>query len=92
MGLTFWSDRTFETNEDITDALYHCAMPLTNIMAITTDMITNAFKGISKMYGGGDSEEAVLLGRFSEEIPRGDSIIWDFTAADPFRSATIRFQ
>ena len=69
MGLTFWSDRTFETNEDITDALYHCAMPLTNIMAITSDMISNAFKGISKMHGGGDSEEAVLLGEFMEELP-----------------------
>jgi len=69
MGLTFWSVRTFETNEDITDALYHCAMPLTNIMAITTDMISNAFKGISKMNGGGDSQEAVLLGEFKKELP-----------------------
>ena len=68
MGLTFWSDRTFETNEDITDPLYHCAMSLTNIMDITTDMISNAFKGISKMYSGGDSEEAVLLGEFKEEL------------------------
>ena len=65
MGLTFWSDRTFETYEDM---LYHCAMPLTNIMDITTDMISNAFKGISKMYSGGDSEEAVLLGEFKEEL------------------------
>ena len=70
MGLTFWSVRTFETNEDITDALYHCAMPLTNIMAITTDMISNAFKGISKMHGGGDSQEAVLLGEFETEHPK----------------------
>ena len=68
MGLTFWSDRKFETNADITDALYHCAMPLTNIMDITTDMISNAFNGISKMYSGGDSEEAVLLGEFKEEL------------------------
>ena len=58
------------SNEDITDALYHFAMPITNIMAITTDMISNAFKGISKMHEGGDSEEAVLLGEFKEELPK----------------------
>ena len=63
MGLTFWSDRTFQINES-NDGLYHCALPLTNITSITEDMISIAFQGISKMYGGGDAEEDVLLGEF----------------------------
>ena len=62
MGLTFWSDRTFQINES-NDGLYHCALPLTNITSITEDMISTAFQGISKMYGGGDAEEDVLLGQ-----------------------------
>ena len=62
MGLTFWSDRIFEIDE-ATDALYHCALPLTDISDITSGMVTNAFTGISKMYGGGDSPEDVLLGK-----------------------------
>ena len=56
------SDRIFEIDE-ATDALYHCALPLTDISDITSGMVTNAFTGISKMYGGGDSPEDVLLGR-----------------------------
>lgn len=39
-------------------------------MAITTDMISNAFKGISKMHEGGDSEGEVLLGEFKGELPK----------------------
>ena len=67
MGLTFWSDRTFEINES-NDGLYHCALPLTNITSITENMISTAFQGISKMYGGGDAEEDVLLGQFKEKF------------------------
>ena len=63
MGLTFWSDRTFELNE-ATDALYHCALPLTDIAHLTSGMVSAAFSGISKMYGGGDAPEDVLLGKF----------------------------
>ena len=66
MGLTFWSDRTFEINES-NDGLYHCALPLTNITSITENMISTAFQGISKMYGGGDTEEDVLLGYLKTE-------------------------
>jgi len=65
MGLTFWSDRTFQINES-NDGLYHCALPLTNITSITEDMISTAFQGISKMYGGGDAEEDVLLGQLKK--------------------------
>ena len=63
MGLTFFSDRTFQINES-TDALYHCALPLTDISLITDAMVRTAFNGVSKMYGGGDGPEDVLLGRF----------------------------
>ena len=63
MGLTFWSDRTFQSNE-MNDNQYHCALPLTSISKITSSMINNAFSSIGKMYGGGDAEEDVLLGKF----------------------------
>ena len=62
MGLTYWSDRLFLVNE-MNDAQYHCAMPLTNLTAITEDMISTAFDGISRMHLGGDSEEDILLGK-----------------------------
>ena len=62
MGLTFFSDRIFQINES-TDALYHCALPLTNITSITEEMVRSAFNGVNKMYGGGDGPEDVLLGK-----------------------------
>ena len=73
MGLTFWSDRLFRMNE-MTDGLYHCALPLTEIEELTnTTMITDAFSGINKMYGGGDGPEDVLLGNYqilNAQIPQ----------------------
>ena len=62
MGLTFWSDRLFQSNE-MNDGQYHCALPLTSISKITSSMINNAFTAITKMHGGGDAEEDVLLGK-----------------------------
>ena len=65
MGLTFWSDRLFDIDE-MTDGLYHCALPLTDIEELTnTTMITEAFSGINQMYPGGDGPEDVLLGDYS---------------------------
>ena len=61
MGLTFFSDRFFAQHE-MTDALYHCALPLTPIALITDTMVTNAFASISQMYYGGDGPEDVLMG------------------------------
>jgi len=66
MGLTFWSDRTFQSNE-MNDNQYHCALPLTSISKITTSMINKAFSSIGKLYGGGDAEEDVLLGKFLKD-------------------------
>ena len=63
MGLTFWSDRLFEIGE-MTDGLYHCAMPLTDIENLSSTTIRTAFSGIDKMYGGGDGPEDVLLGNY----------------------------
>ena len=63
MGLTFWSDRLFEIGE-MTDGLYHCALPLTDIEELTSSTVTAAFSGIDKMYGGGDGPEDVLLGNY----------------------------
>jgi len=64
MGLTFWSDRLFEIDE-MGDGLYHCALPLTDIEHLANEtMITDAFSGINKMYGGGDGPEDVLLGNY----------------------------
>ena len=62
MGLTFWSDRLFQSNE-MNAGQYHCALPLTSISKITTSMISKAFTSISRMHGGGDAEEDVLLGK-----------------------------
>ena len=69
MGLTFFSDRIFQINES-TDALYHCALALTDISSITDEMVSMAFKGVSKMYGGGDGPEDVLLGKFRAKTLR----------------------
>ena len=66
MGLTFWSDRTFHSNE-MNDNQYHCALPLTSISKITSSMINKAFSSIGKMYGGGDGEEDVLLGKLFKD-------------------------
>ena len=63
MGLTFWSDRLFEIGE-MTDGLYHCALPLTDIENLSSTTIRTAFSGIDKMYGGGDGPEDVLLGNY----------------------------
>ena len=71
MGLTFWSDRTFQSNE-MNDNQYHCALPLTSISKITTSMINRAFSSIGKMYGGGDAEEDVLLGKFFKNSGQND--------------------
>ena len=73
MGLTFWSDRTFQSNE-MNDNQYHCALPLTSISKITSSMINNAFSSIGKMYYGGDSEEDVLLGKFLKDSGQIDSL------------------
>ena len=69
MGLTFWSDRLFEIDE-MTDGLYHCALPLTDIDQLSSSTVTAAFSGIDKMYGGGDGPEDVLLGNYKIPIPR----------------------
>ena len=66
MGLTFWSDRTFHSDE-MNDTQYHCALPLTSISKITSSMINKAFSSIGKMYGGGDGEEDVLLGKLFKD-------------------------
>ena len=63
MGLTFFSDRFFAQHE-MSDALYHCALPLTDISLISDRMVSNAFASISKMYYGGDDPEDVLMGEF----------------------------
>ena len=67
MGLTFWSDRLFDIDE-MTDGLYHCALPLTDIGELTSSTVTEAFSGINKMYGGGDGPEDVLLGKGAYKI------------------------
>ena len=63
MGLTFFSDRFFAQHE-MSDALYHCALPLTDISLISDRMVSNAFASINKMYYGGDDPEDVLMGEF----------------------------
>ena len=52
----------------MTDALYHCALPLTDIASITETMVTDAFASISQMYYGGDAPEDVLMGKFDVPI------------------------
>ena len=62
MGLTFFSDRLFQS-EEMNEDQYQCALPLTSISAITSSMIDDAFRRIEKMHGGDDPEEDVLLGK-----------------------------
>ena len=69
MGLTFFSDRFFAIDE-MTDALYHCALPLTDIASITDIMVTDAFASISQMYYGGDGPEDVLMGMFVDPFEK----------------------
>ena len=64
MGLTFFSDRFFAQHE-MSDALYHCALPLTDISSISDRMVSNAFASINKMYYGGDDPEDVLMGELN---------------------------
>jgi len=64
MGLTFFSDRFFAQHE-MSEALYHCALPLTDISSISDRMVSNAFASINKMYYGGDDPENVLMGELS---------------------------
>ena len=70
MGLSFWSDRSFQSNE-MTASQYHCAIPLTYLTSLTTNLIESAFGTISTMYGGGDGPEDLLLGIvFSRTDPK----------------------
>ena len=75
MGLTFFSDRFFAKYE-MSDSLYHCALPLTDISMITNKMISDAFASMNKMYYGGDDEEDVLMG---ESIGH---TVWDISYAN----------
>ena len=63
MGLTFFSDRFFSKYE-MSDSLYYCALPLTDISSITNRMISDVFANINKMWYGGDDPEDVLMGKF----------------------------